>query len=98
MPAEMEAAFRTGILDYVQNPGNLDSILDTLETTRESAYAEITEADPPVATAPPDDDAGLGGEINILAVWADAEQESFEAVIAPVGRAHRRDRQLRGDA
>ena len=29
------------------------------------------------------DDAGLGGEINILAVWADAEQESFEAVIAP---------------
>jgi ABC-type glycerol-3-phosphate transport system substrate-binding protein len=82
MPAEMEAAFRAGILDYVQNPDNLDSILDTLESTRESAYAEITEADPPVATAPPDD-AGLGGEINILAVWADAEQEAFEAVIAP---------------
>ncbi len=40
-------------------------------------------ASPPEATAPPDDDAGLGGEINILAVWADAEQESFEAVIAP---------------
>ena len=83
MPAEMEAAFRTGILDYVQNAGNLDSILDTLESTRETAYADIAEADPPVATAPPDDDAGLGGEINILAVWADAEQESFEAVIAP---------------
>ncbi len=82
MPAEMEAAFRTGILDYVQNPGSLDSILDTLESTRETAYADIGEADPPVATAPPDDE-GLGGEINILAVWADAEQESFEAVIAP---------------
>ena len=71
-----------GILDYVQNPDNLDSILDTLESTRETAYADIAEADPPAATAPPDD-AGLGGEINILAVWADAEQEAFEAVIAP---------------
>ncbi len=83
MPAEMEAAFRTAILNYVQNPSDLDNQLNTLEATRETAYAEITEADPPVATAPPAEDAGLGGEINILAVWADAEQESFEAVIAP---------------
>ncbi|HEX2193383.1 MAG TPA: ABC transporter substrate-binding protein [Candidatus Limnocylindria bacterium] len=83
MPAEMEAAFRSAILEYVQNPGNLDSILSNLETTRESAYAGIEQADPPAASAPPEDDTGLGGEINILAVWADAEQESFEAVIAP---------------
>ena len=83
MPAEMEAAFRAGILNYIQNPGNLDSILSDLDTTRESAYADIGTADPPAASAPPADDAGLGGEINILAVWADAEQETFEAVIAP---------------
>jgi ABC-type glycerol-3-phosphate transport system substrate-binding protein len=83
MPADMEAAFRAGILDYIQNPGNLDSILNNLESTRETAYAEIGTADPPAASAPPADDAGLGGEINILAVWADAEQETFEAVIAP---------------
>jgi ABC-type glycerol-3-phosphate transport system substrate-binding protein len=83
MPAEMEAAFRAAILDYVQNPGNLDSILTDLDATQESAYADIEKANPPVASAPPADDAGLGGEISILAVWADAEQESFEAVIAP---------------
>jgi ABC-type glycerol-3-phosphate transport system substrate-binding protein len=83
MPAEMEAAFRAGILDYVQNPENLDSILSDLDSTQEGAYADIEAADPPVATAPPEDDEGLGGEISILAVWADAEQESFEAVIAP---------------
>jgi ABC-type glycerol-3-phosphate transport system substrate-binding protein len=83
MPAEMEAAFRTAILSYIQNPGDLDNQLNTLEGVRETAYAEISEASPPAATAAPADDAGLGGEINILAVWADAEQESFEAVIAP---------------
>ena len=82
MPAEMEAAFRTAILSYIQNPGDLDNQLNTLEGVRETAYAEISEASPPAATAPPDD-AGLGGEINVLAVWADAEQEAFEAVIAP---------------
>ncbi|HYN64522.1 MAG TPA: ABC transporter substrate-binding protein [Candidatus Limnocylindrales bacterium] len=83
MPAEMEAAFRKGILDYVQNPANLDSILTTLDETQQSAYADIGTADPPAATAPPADDTGLGGEINILAVWADAEQDSFMAVIQP---------------
>jgi len=83
MPAEMEAAFRAGILNYVQNPGNLDSILSDLDATQESAYADIKTANPPAATAPPADDTNLGGEINILAVWADAEQESFMAVIKP---------------
>jgi ABC-type glycerol-3-phosphate transport system substrate-binding protein len=83
MPAEMEAGFRTAILDYVQNPENLDSILADLDETQASAYADIETADPPVATAPPADDAGLGGEINILAVWADAEQEAFMSVIQP---------------
>ena len=83
MPAEMEAAFRTAILSYIQNPSDLDNSLNTLDRLRETAYADITEASPPAASAPPADDAGLGGEINILAVWADAEQDSFEAVIAP---------------
>jgi ABC-type glycerol-3-phosphate transport system substrate-binding protein len=83
MPAEMEAAFRAGILSYIQNPGSLDSILSDLDATQESAYADIETADPPVATAPPADDAGLGGEINILAVWADAEQDAFMSVIQP---------------
>jgi ABC-type glycerol-3-phosphate transport system substrate-binding protein len=83
MPAEMEAAFRAGILNYVQNPSNLDSILSDLDTTQESAYAGIETANPPEATPPPDDDTGLGGEINILAVWASAEQDAFTAVIQP---------------
>jgi ABC-type glycerol-3-phosphate transport system substrate-binding protein len=83
MPAEMEAAFRAAILTYVQNPGSLDSILTDLDATQESAYADIETADPPLATAPPADDAGLGGEINILAVWADAEQDAFMSVIEP---------------
>jgi ABC-type glycerol-3-phosphate transport system substrate-binding protein len=83
MPAEMEAAFRKGILDYVQDPSKLDSILSGLDETQASAYAGIETANPPVATAPPADDTGLGGEINILAVWADAERASFEAVIQP---------------
>jgi ABC-type glycerol-3-phosphate transport system substrate-binding protein len=83
MPAEMEAAFRAKILEYVQNPGNLDTILADLDAVQETAYAGIEAANPPMASAPPADDTGLGGEINILAVWADAEQESFEAVIQP---------------
>ncbi|HEX6140297.1 MAG TPA: extracellular solute-binding protein [Candidatus Limnocylindria bacterium] len=83
MPAEMEAAFRTAILNYVQNPGNLDSILSDLEGTRETAYANIGEANPPAASAAPEDDSNLGGEINILAVWADAEQDAFMQVIQP---------------
>ena len=82
MPAEMEAAFRAKLLEYVQNPGSLDSILSDLDATQESAYEGIETANPPEATAPPDDE-GLGGEINILAVWADAEQDSFMAVIQP---------------
>jgi ABC-type glycerol-3-phosphate transport system substrate-binding protein len=83
MPAQMEAAFRAAILNYVQNPGNLDSILAELDTTQEAAYADITPADPPLATAPPADDTGLGGEISILAVWADAEEDAFMSVIQP---------------
>jgi ABC-type glycerol-3-phosphate transport system substrate-binding protein len=83
MPAQMESAFRAAILNYVQNPGNLDSILADLDSTQQTAYAGIETADPPAASAPPADDANLGGEINILAVWADAEQESFMAMIQP---------------
>ena len=83
MPAEMEAAFRAKILEYVQSPGNLDTILADLDAVQQTAYPEVEAANPPAATAPPADDAGLGGEINILAVWADAEQETFEAVIQP---------------
>jgi len=83
MPAEMEAAFRTAILDYVKSPGDLDSILETAEGVRAGAYEGISMADPPVASAPPADDTNLGGTINILAVWADAEQEAFMQVIQP---------------
>jgi ABC-type glycerol-3-phosphate transport system substrate-binding protein len=83
MPAEQEAAFRKAILDYVQNPGNLDTYLGDAESARQTAYADITEANPPVASAPPADDNGLGGTINILAVWADAEQDAFMQVIQP---------------
>lgn len=83
MPAEMEAAFRKAILDYVQSPGNLDSILEEAEGVRQTAYGDIGMADPPMASAPPADDSNLGGSVNILAVWADAEQEAFMQMIQP---------------
>ena len=72
MPAEMEAAFRAKS-SSPSEPGNLDTILADLDAIQDDAYAGIEAADPPASAAPPADDAGLGGEINILAVWADAE-------------------------
>ena len=38
MPSDMNAAFWKAILDYVQNPGNLDSILANLDKVRQDAY------------------------------------------------------------
>ena len=38
MPEAMNNAFFKAILDFVQNPGNLDSILAGLDRTREDAY------------------------------------------------------------
>lgn len=38
MPAEMNEAFWKAILNYIQNPGQLDQILANLETVRKSAY------------------------------------------------------------
>jgi alpha-glucoside transport system substrate-binding protein len=38
MPAAMNDAFWKGILQYVQSPDQLDSILENLESTRQSAY------------------------------------------------------------
>lgn len=38
MPTEMNDAFFGAILDYVQNPDDLDSILENLDTVQESAY------------------------------------------------------------
>jgi alpha-glucoside transport system substrate-binding protein len=38
MPAEMTAAFNESILDYVQNPDNLDSVLQNLDSVQQSAY------------------------------------------------------------
>ncbi len=38
MPAEMNEAFWGGVLDYVQNPADLDSILENLDSVQESAY------------------------------------------------------------
>jgi alpha-glucoside transport system substrate-binding protein len=38
MPDAMNTAFFKGILDFVQNPGNLDTILSNLDKTRADAY------------------------------------------------------------
>lgn len=38
MPEAMNAAFWRGILDFVQNPGNLDSILSRLDQVQADAY------------------------------------------------------------
>jgi alpha-glucoside transport system substrate-binding protein len=38
MPEAMNAAFWKGVLDYVQNPGSLDSILATLDRVQADAY------------------------------------------------------------
>jgi alpha-glucoside transport system substrate-binding protein len=38
MPAEMVEGFYVAILDYLQNPGNLDAILQEADSVRESAY------------------------------------------------------------
>jgi alpha-glucoside transport system substrate-binding protein len=38
MPADMNAAFWGAILDYVQNPENLDAILEDLDGVQERAY------------------------------------------------------------
>lgn len=40
MPEAMNNAFWSAMLDYTQNPGNLDSILNDLDSVRETAYAE----------------------------------------------------------
>jgi alpha-glucoside transport system substrate-binding protein len=40
MPAEMGAAFLAAIVETVQNPGDLDSILSTLDEVQASAYGE----------------------------------------------------------
>jgi alpha-glucoside transport system substrate-binding protein len=39
MPAELQTAYFKGILDYLQNPGNLDKILSDLESVAKTAYA-----------------------------------------------------------
>lgn len=82
MPDEMSAAFNSAILDYVGNPGNLDSILGDLESTRQSAYGDIGQSDCQQAGPPPSED-NLGGSISILATWADAEQDAFLEMIQP---------------
>ncbi|HEX6127984.1 MAG TPA: ABC transporter substrate-binding protein [Candidatus Limnocylindria bacterium] len=38
MPTEMNAAFWSAVLDYVQNPDNLDSILENLDAVQEDSY------------------------------------------------------------
>ncbi len=38
MPSAMESAFWKGTLEYIANPGNLSSILTTLESTASSVY------------------------------------------------------------
>jgi alpha-glucoside transport system substrate-binding protein len=38
MPSELNQTFFSGVMDYVQNPGSLDSILQELERVRQEAY------------------------------------------------------------
>ena len=40
MPAEMSEAFSSAVLDYVQNPDDLDAVLENLDSVQESAYAD----------------------------------------------------------
>lgn len=40
MPDAMQTAFLKGILDYVQNPGSLDSILSNLDSVQSTAYKQ----------------------------------------------------------
>lgn len=40
MPAEMNRAFFDGVLQYMQNPDDLDSVLENLDGVQETAYAE----------------------------------------------------------
>jgi alpha-glucoside transport system substrate-binding protein len=40
MPNAMQSAFYTAILDYIQTPGNLDSILQQLDSVQQSAYQQ----------------------------------------------------------
>jgi alpha-glucoside transport system substrate-binding protein len=40
MPTAVNDAFWSGILDYVENPANLDGILQTIEATASEAYGE----------------------------------------------------------
>ena len=40
MPAAVNDAFWAGVLDYVENPDNLDQILEDIEATAQEAYGE----------------------------------------------------------
>jgi alpha-glucoside transport system substrate-binding protein len=40
MPLSMKAAFFRAMVDYAENPGNLDTILENLDTVQASAYAQ----------------------------------------------------------
>ncbi len=39
MPTAMSTAYWKGVLDYISNPSQLNSILSTLENTAVSAYS-----------------------------------------------------------
>lgn len=43
MPAEVQQAFWRGILEYVQNPGQIDRILQDIESTAAEAYEAVEE-------------------------------------------------------
>lgn len=83
MPDQMNAAFWSAVLDYVQNPDDLDAILEELDSVQAEAYGELGEAPANPADEAPADDADLGGTVNIIATWADAEQDAFMAMIQP---------------
>ena len=45
MPGDVNQAFWAGTLDFVQNPDNLDSILENIENIAQSAYGAPAEGD-----------------------------------------------------
>jgi alpha-glucoside transport system substrate-binding protein len=43
MPAEVQNAFWEGLLEYIQNPNQLDQILQNIENVAEEAYAQLEQ-------------------------------------------------------
>lgn len=58
MPAEVQNAFWEGLLEYIQNPNQLDQILQNIENVAEEAYAQLEQEQQEGAPAEEAPDAG----------------------------------------